>query len=53
MSWVLFWRSSRALLMAVSISEGDVRDGLLGAILESCDILAVVSKGGRLLSVLD
>jgi hypothetical protein len=43
MSVMLFWRSSRALLMAVSISEGEARDGLLGAILESCpDMLAVV-----------
>ena len=30
--------------MAVSISEGDWRDGLLGAIFESCDMLAMVSR---------
>lgn len=40
MSETLFWRSSRALLMATSTSEGELRDGLFGAIFESCDILA-------------
>ena len=46
MSEMLFWRSSRALLMAVSISEGEAREGLLGAILESCDMLAAASRCG-------
>jgi hypothetical protein len=30
--------------MAVSISEGEARDGLLGAIFESCDMLAAAAS---------
>jgi len=41
-SGMLFWRSSRALLMATSISEGELREGLFAAILECWDMAAAV-----------